>query len=289
MFIEYAVNNAPASRISRWWAAFEGSLAYYPLVMVDSGNQINTGPLNYYNVYKAMVDTALARPAQAEIQANWWRSGNKIGFYVQVKNLSSVTLSNWTNSASVHAIVYEDAQVGVTDRFGRAAVEADISNLAPNATATYTLETNELSDVNWDKLHFIVLVDYIPPGSVGAFDLLQAAVALPIASPFTALPGSLTFMVDPTDESIPPATVNFQGPSFVNWTATPGTAWLTITPASGSITAQPSISVIKNNLSPGWQQGNITFTTSDGLFTDQISINTYFGPLQRSYLPMVGR
>jgi len=257
--------------------------------MVDSGNQINNGYVDFYSAYKAMVDAALARPAQAEIQAYWWRTGNKVGFYVQVKNLSTVILSSWTNSATVHAIVYEDAHVKVTNRFARAAVGIDISDLAPNATATFKLETSDLSDVNWDNLHFVVLVDYRPSGSAGAFDILQAAAALPITAPFTAQPDTLTFMVDPTDLSTPPALVNFQGPDFVNWTAISSAPWLTTTPSSGPITTQSTISVIKNNLSTGWQQGNITFTTTDGFFSDQVIINTYFGSVKRVYLPIVMR
>ena len=259
------------------------------MVMVDSGNQISNGYVDFYNVYKAMVDGALAKPAQAEIQAHWWRTGSKVGFYVQVKNLSTVTLSSWANSATVHAIVYEDAHVKVTNRFARAAVEAGISNLAPNATTTLKLETSDLSDVNWDNLHFVVLVDYRPSVSVGAFDVLQAIAALPIPAPFTAQPDSLTFMVDPTDLSIQPALVNFQGPGFVNWTAIPSASWLTTSPSSGPITIQPTISVIKNNLSTGWQQGNITFTTTDGFFSDQVIINTYLGSVKRLYLPIVVR
>ena len=135
-----------------------------------------------------MVDAALARPVQAEIQAYWWRTGNRAGFRVQVKNLSTVTLSLGVNSATVHAIVYEDARVRLTNRFARAAVEAGISNLAPNATATFTLETSDMGAVNWDNLHFVVLVDYRPSSSVGAFDMLQAVVALPTTAPSTATP-----------------------------------------------------------------------------------------------------
>jgi hypothetical protein len=291
VFIEYDADNAPGSRYGLWWAAFSGgTTVYLPLVMVDSGHQISNGPVDFYNVYKAMVDTELVRPAQAEIQASWWRTGDKVGFYIQVKNLSTVALSSSSNSAAVHAIVYEeDVPARDTHRFGRAAVSTDISNLAPNATATYTLETSDLTGVNWDKLHFIVLVDYRPSGSVGAYDMLQAAVALPAGSPFAALPDSLTFMVDPTDLSIPLALVNFQGPSFVNWNAIPSTPWLTVTPSSGSITAQPTLAVIKNNLSTGWQQGNVTFTTADGLFSDQMIINAYLGAVKRTYLPFIMR
>jgi hypothetical protein len=236
-----------------------------------------------------MVDTALARPAQTQIQAYWWRTENKVGFYVQVTNLSNVTLSLTTNSATVHAIVYEDAHVQLTNRFVRAAISTGISNLAPNATATFTLETSDLSDVNWDNLHYIVLVDYRPSGSVGAYDMLQAAVALPAIAPFAVRPDTLTFMVDPTDTSSISLPVNFQGVDFVNWKAIPSASWLIVSPSTGSITTPAMISVKINNLSTGWQQGNVTYTTADGYFKDQVVINTYYGSVKRIYLPIIGR
>jgi hypothetical protein len=179
VFIEYDVDNPPSRRYDRWWAAFGGGSATLPLVMVDSGNQTSNGYVDFYDVYQAMVDSALARPAQAEIQAYWSRTGDRVGFDVEVKNLSSATLSSATNSATVHGIVYEDARVGITNRFARAAVETGIPDLAPNATATFKLETSDLSGVDWDNLHFVVLVDYRPSGSVGAFDMLQATIAIP--------------------------------------------------------------------------------------------------------------
>ena len=236
-----------------------------------------------------MVDAALARPAQAEIHAHWWRTGNKVGFYIQVKNLSTVTLSSLTNYATVHAIVYEDARVKVTNRFARAVVETGISNLAPNAATTFKLETPDLNDVNWENLHFVVLVDYRPSGFMGAYDMLQATIAIPITAPFLVQPDTLTFLVDPNDSFDPSTSVNFQGPDFVNWIATPNTSWLNNTPSSGPITAQSAISVIRSNLSTGWQQGEITFTTTDSLFADQVTINTYYGALERVYLSTIMR
>ena len=144
--------------------------------MIDSGNRISTGYLDFYPVYKAMVDTALSRPAQAEVQAYCRRVGDRLQFHVQVRNLSGATLSD-ANSAAVHGIVYEEAQVKVTNWFGRAAVATDISALAPGATASFELETPALVGVNWDKLHAVALVDYRPAGFTGPYDLLQAAVA----------------------------------------------------------------------------------------------------------------
>jgi hypothetical protein len=259
------------------------------MVMVDSGNQISSGYVDFYTVYKNMVDTALARPAQAEIQAYWLRAGNKVVFYIQVTNLSVVTLSSYANLATVNAIIYEDAHVKVTNRFVRATVSTGMATLAPNDIATFTLETPDLIGVNWDNLHFVVFVDYCPTGSVGAYDVLQAVIASPITAPFTVQPDILTFMVDPSDSFSPSALVNFQGPGFINWTATPNVSWLTTTPSSGPITVQPRISVITNKLLTGWQQGNITFTTTDGLFSDQVIINTYYGLVKRLYLPMAMR
>ena len=156
--------------------------------MVDSGNQIQQGYASFYQVYQSMVDTALARPPQAEIQASWWRTGNQAEFYVQVHNLHTVTLSSEVNGAAVHAIVYEEARVGVTGRFGRAAVESGITSLAPDGSATFRLGTADLGDVNWDKLFAVVLVDYRPSGLAGRCDMLQAAVAERKTDGLTARP-----------------------------------------------------------------------------------------------------
>lgn len=258
--------------------------------MVDSGNQITHGYEDFYNVYKAMVDIALARPAQADITATWQRVGDKVRFDVRLTNLSLVTLSSSSNSATVHAIVYEDAHVADTDRFVRATVSTDItSSLAPGATASFVLETADLSGVNWDKLHFIVLADYRPGGASGAYDMLQAAVALP---PLTVQPDKITFMVDPADPLGQSASVTLQGPESENWMATTYTSWLTVTPSSGSMATHPTISVITNTISAGWQQGYITFTVAGGgglPLADQVLVNAYYGSVKRVYLPVVLR
>jgi hypothetical protein len=258
------------------------------MVMADSGNQISNGLVSYYNVYKAMVDNEMARPAQAEIQAYWWRTGNKASFYVHVKNLTSVTLSA-TNFAKVYAIVYEDAKVNVTNRFARSVIDTSITSLAPNATATFKLETPELSGVDWAKLHYVVLVDYRPGSTTGAYDMLQAAIASPLTTPFSAQPDPLTFVADPADTFNPSALINLQGPSFASWTATPGPTWLNIAPLNGPITTQPLLSIVRTNLVAGWQQGVISFTTADGFFADQITVNAYYGALEKLYLPTVMR
>jgi hypothetical protein len=179
VFLEQNVDNALGSRLNRWWAAFDWSRpTTLPLVMASSGHRISNGRVDFYNTYKAMVEAELARPPQADIQATYRRSGSKFQVEVRVKNLSGVTLSASANSATVHVLVYEETDVGLTGRFVRAAVSTGISpGLAHGATASFNLETPALSGVNWARLHVIALVDYRPAGMSGPYDMLQAANA----------------------------------------------------------------------------------------------------------------
>lgn len=136
-FLEYPVTGAPTSRIGRFWAAHGGGSAGFPFVIADSGHQMQSGVVPYYNTYKAMVDQELSRPPQTEVQATWKRTGNKIEFSIQVKNQSGVALAYGQNQAAVHALVYEDAKVGVTSRYVRSAVVQNITtSLAQGASAT---------------------------------------------------------------------------------------------------------------------------------------------------------
>ncbi len=187
VFLEYNVNDT--SRIGRFYAAYGAGGASYPLVIVDSGHQVQTGVVPFYDKYKSLVDQELIRAPQAQIQATWQRTGNKIAFSIQVTNQSGVSLST-QNTATVHALDYEDSKVGVTSRYVRSVVSQNITtDLAPGASDTFTLETPDLSGVDWNKLHYLALVDYRPGGVDifnpffnSPFDMLQAAVALPAVS-----------------------------------------------------------------------------------------------------------
>ena len=169
-----------------------------PEIIVDSGHQYSWGGRDFYNVYRGMVDAELARPPQAAVAGLWWREGDRVQFYTRLTNLTGVTLYwPW-----IHAVVYEDTPVGLTDRYARAAVSEYVyDGLAPGATAELSLVTADLVGVNWDKLHFLVLADYQPAGT-GPYDMLQAAVALPAT--FDAAPATYSFLVDasaPADQS----------------------------------------------------------------------------------------
>lgn len=174
MFLEYDFDSAPYARSGRWWQAAGVSTATLPFVMVDSGNQFSNGYEDFATVYRSMVEAALPRPAQVDITAYWWRDGERVRFRVHVTNLAADSLQQ----ADLHAIVFEETKVKLTNRFVREAVAEWIWDLAPGATNTYTLETSELVGVDWDRLRYIVLVDHRAPEATGAFDTLQAVYAL---------------------------------------------------------------------------------------------------------------
>ncbi len=167
-----------ALRLLRWWSAYPGSSVSLPMVMVDSGHDYSYGYENFMTNYSAMVDTSLARPPLAQITANLSRVGDHVHVTTEVTNKSEVTLGS-SNSATVWVIVYEVFEApgaeSLTSRYVRTTVRQAIStNLANNATATFTLDTPDLSGVVWNNLRAVVLVDYLPAGSTEQFDTLQA-------------------------------------------------------------------------------------------------------------------
>jgi uncharacterized repeat protein (TIGR01451 family) len=204
VFLEQNNDYPMGDRRDRWWAAYTGGgTVYLPLVMVSSGHQISSDDLGgfAYGTYKAMVDAELARPAQAEIIASKQRIGDKLHFDIKLTNLSGTALSS-SNMAQVHALVYEehtpsDPNVDhITHRIVRAAVSTGVA-LANGATADFALETDDLTNIaDWNKVHSIVLADYIPGGTSSAYDMLQAVSVEPRAA--------LTINKQASLDSVPP-------------------------------------------------------------------------------------
>jgi hypothetical protein len=150
---------------------------YLPLVMADSGHQVSSGVVAYYDVYRGFLDAELARPAQADVSAHAWRVGNRYRVSARLVNRSGTTLSA-ANGATVHAIVYEEVKVGVTSRTVRDAVYANLGAvLADGADATVNLETADIAPADWSRVRVLVLADYRPGGASGPYDMLQAAFA----------------------------------------------------------------------------------------------------------------
>jgi hypothetical protein len=288
LFLEEDVDDPPFDRYYRWWDSYGGDSATLPLVMVNSGHQVSNGPLDYYNTYKAMIDSELQRPAEARIEAYFRRVGDHVRVYGSLTNLSGATLW-YTNSVSVGAIVYESARIHLTDRFVRTTAQLHLSSsLLPGAMVTFTLDTPNLSGVDWNQLHTLVLADYRPMGYSGAFDMLQATHVAPIT--FTVQPNPLVLMVDSAQSADVSFPLMMRGPYHLDWTATESISWLSLSTASGSIMAPPRVTTLRNALTPGWQTGQIEFsaTSSDGLaFTQIVPVSAYYGPMQRAFLPVV--
>jgi hypothetical protein len=283
--LEYNIDTAPLSRLGRWFAAFGGNQANLPLTMFDSGDQINTGYYaGIYSTYQSELDYALTRPPRAEILAAWERLGDQVRFSVQLKNLSGKILST-SNDATLHAIVYEENHVQYTNRFVRSAVAAGITSLANGATGSYTLTTPSLSGVDWNRLHFLVLVDYHPSAGAESYDMLQAALATSIG----VEPDELVFMVDPQDDQAVSQMGQIIASAGFGWAAAPEAAWISVKPASGTLPVQPTITVNKSLLTLGWQTGSVSIRSAGGTLLDAIVIRAYLGDLQRMYLPIVKR
>jgi hypothetical protein len=146
------------------------------MVMADSGHQISTGYLDFTTVYTGMIDTELARPAGADLWAVANRVGNHYKVGVRVRNRLGSTLTA-SMSPTVHVIVYEEARVGVTNAYVRAASSASITSLEHMETASFLIETADITPLDWTKVKVVVMADYRPGSTSGAYDMLQAAQA----------------------------------------------------------------------------------------------------------------
>jgi hypothetical protein len=185
VFIEYDVDNlAFKARNTRWWSAYDGPVPVaLPEVMVDSGQQISYGEVEFATVYGGMVDVSLTRPALAEISATAARVEDTLHFDISLTNHAGVTLSE-SNFATVWAIVYEQFSTPGGAGLGRLtrrvvqtfAYEQFSTSLADGQTGFYSLDTGALSGVVWDNLHAIVLVDYRATGDTEPYDTLQAVL-----------------------------------------------------------------------------------------------------------------
>lgn len=303
VFIEQNTDDSLGNRISRWWQAFyaagNSGSAYLPQAMANSGHQVADGSIvfpgastdKFYDAYKAMIDEELARPPQAAIQAHAQRVGDIMQITAWV-TIPSQAPPSYTNDAVVGAIVYEDKHVLLTDRFARAAVSTNVyPELQPGETTVITLETEPLNGVDWNNLHTVVYVESRVDSGNGEeiYDMLQAAMAQPAV--FSVQPNSITVMVDPGDAVDPSIPLSLSGPALT-WMATENLTWLAVSPVTGTIKTSPVITISKDQLTVGWQEGEVTFTAdSDGglQFTEHVSVKAYYGPVERVYLPFILR
>jgi len=281
LFLEQDVDLPKGKRLDRWWAAQTGSgTVYLPLVMVDSGHQSSSGSQADFKVaYRKLVDAEVARPPRAELEAYTRQVGARMRIYARLKNTAGTALSSAINGATLHALVWENKHVGVTDRIVRAAPWTAISQeVAPESEYSATLETADLAGVSWSSLHVVALADY-RPGGEPAYDMLQAALARPAA--LAAEPTAVTVTIEANDRQDRSVPVRLLGPYVLSWTASADVPWILASPDAGPISAQPSVIVAAQRLAPGWQHGVVTFTASseDGMSLAQtVPVSAFSGP-----------
>lgn len=173
IFLEQDVDQPIGNRLDRWFAGYGlPGTVYLPLVMVDSGNTVRSGVEDYHAAYSSMVDDAMDRAPAAQMTAAGTLSGSLMRFDVQVTNMSGTTLSA-ANGATLVALLWAESTGSSSVPLVRAAGSAQISTLADGQTGSYTFEV-PIGSINPDRLHWVVLAEARPPGSTGAYDMLQA-------------------------------------------------------------------------------------------------------------------
>jgi len=187
VFLEYPYYYPPGDRQSRMFATVPSGTIYFPVVMVDSGQQYRMGQVEFAQEYTSMVEQSLARPAQAALALRCERHGEDLDVWVTLTNHSGVLLSS-SNDATVHVIVFEENPLGVNTDTSRRVREAKARRIArcedgESKRISLTISLEGLP-VRWENLWAVVILDYRPDGATGKYDTLQAvAVRTPWLSP----------------------------------------------------------------------------------------------------------
>jgi hypothetical protein len=258
VLLEYDYDAFPFGRQDRFWAT-GASATYLPLVMVGSGYRTSSGSVDYERVYRSMLDDELSRPARAEISAYWRRRNNSMRVYVEVRNLGNTELE-LDREASTWLIAYEDpSSEGVGLTWVRSTVQRALPyDLAPGESVTDVIDSTPMSGVSWDRMAGLVVVEDRPGGS-GAYDMLQATVALPAA--LSAAPELLEM-----DRRGPAAEVELTGPHVVSWSATCDVPWIEVTPTSGALPSTVTLTLRPELQPPLENHGRVSFSAEgDGM------------------------
>jgi hypothetical protein len=245
VFLAYTWDDAGA-RQQRVLAAHPGD-AYFPIVLVSSGHGVFTGPTSPYATYRSMIEADLTRPATGELQAWWQRDGTDVVVWATLRNTGPVVLSQAANLASLSAMVYEPIYDFPFQDPVRGTVTVTLTSpVEPDATAQLQARVPAAAVADWTRAAVVALVDYRPAGRGGAYDVVQAARALPAG--LTVLPAEVVFAVVPGASSPLERTFSLSGPSVLTWSATTDAPWLEIDPATGTLPATAVVRVHPDQL-----------------------------------------
>jgi hypothetical protein len=187
VLLEHDVYNPAGIRLERFYDARGTQSCGVPWVMVDSGYTFACGAMDFATVYRAMIDDALTRPPEADIQGSYERITDDVRVHVRLTNHTGRMLSfaNWT---TVNALVWEDAKVGRTSRFVRGGSQVDLpDNFADGATMNVDVLVANVPVADWAKAHVLVIADYRPEPTESRYVSLQAAELQPLV-PNTPVP-----------------------------------------------------------------------------------------------------
>lgn len=258
-----------------------GGGTYVPEAMIDSAHEFETGAgSDVYDVYRGMVNRSLSRDVTADITATYARTENTVTIKATITNNSAVTLSV-QNKAAVQAIVYEDYRQSKTNHAGRGSAKTDISYLRPGRSETFMITMTLSGVVDYNNLHYIVLVDYKTASKdTGVYDQLQAAIAVPgdVTPPlaFTTSPASLSFDIKTGDTTMPTGQISLTGGAGQNWTATADKDFVQISPSSGSVPGTLTVTIDKTKLVIGTQTALILFSDTAGLYERAVLVTVKF-------------
>lgn len=255
-----------------------GGGSYVPEVMVDSARLFITGAgSGIINDYRAMINNSQARPPLAGLSATVTNNGSTVTFYVTVTNNSSITLSSG-NKAAVHGLVYEDYKQSKTNFAGRGSAKADITNLAPGASADFTITVPISGVKDPSKLNYVALVDYKAvtkkdnieeDPTNGLYDQLNA---IRIEPPFYVSPSNLEFNVKSTDTTMPELEFSVGGLAELSWTASVDKDFVTLSSNSGDVPETVLVSVDKSKLAVGVNNAIISVADSTGAYSAEIAV-----------------
>ncbi len=265
VLLEYDYDWFLYGRQDRFWAS-GASASYLPLVMVGSGYRTSSGAEDYEPAYRSMINDELARPARATVSAYWRRAANAMRAYVEVRNLGATDLEI-NHDAAIWLIAYENASIGVSTTWVRSTAQRYLPyDLAPGETATVVIDTPAMTGVDWSRMAGLVLLEDRPGGG-GAYDMVQAAEALP--ADLSAAPDHLVMSL-----YRPVAEVVLTGPHVLSFSASSDVPWIEVTPSSGTVPTTVILTLRPELRPPSATEGSVSFAaTGDGMaFSATVSV-----------------
>ena len=266
VLLEYDYDWFLYGRQDRFWAS-GASARYLPLVMVGSGYHTSSGAVDYEPAYRWMINAELARPARGAVSAYWRRAANAMRAYVEVRNLGATDLEI-DHDAAIWLVAYENASTeGVSTTWVRSTAQRYLPyDLAPGEAATVIIDTPAMTGVDWSRMAGLVLLEDRPGGG-GAYDMVQAAEALP--ADLSATPDHLVM-----SPYRPVAEVVLTGPHVLSFSASSDVPWIEVTPSSGTVPSTVTLTLRPELRPASATEGSVSFAaTGDGMaFSTTVSV-----------------